>query len=315
MLYIAWSLPLLSGIADAAYRVVIKSSRVHNFILNAWGFLFTLPYYFIWLAVLGVPSIQPQFWLIILLVLPLGILGVVLQVESHRLSPLNLTAPYLSLTPAYSLVTTPLLSYFFPVLNRSWPTMLGGIGVGVLTLGIYLLNQERGAGFLAPFRQLKKERGSMYMLLVGFIWSITANLDFVGMNQSNPAFYVLLNHGFISLASFFLAYLYLNRGKIPAEEKAGPGFLRITFIYGTGIALSMILHLVAYLWIPEVPYVIAGKRAGTMFFALLLGIAAATFGGLKERFADEKKNLGMRILGTSLMVAGMLIVIFYGKSA
>lgn len=160
-----WSLPLLSGIADASARGVIKLTKVHRLTLIAAGYLFALPFYLVWLVLEGAPRVYPIFWLAVGFHIPLLLLANIMTVEAHRSSPLILTAPYLSLTPAFLLITAPLM-------GGGSPTWLGGAGVLVITFGLYILNSQNGyGGWLKPFKNLAKERGSRLMLAVAFIFA------------------------------------------------------------------------------------------------------------------------------------------------
>ena len=89
---------------DAASRVFIKGSKVHNFTLISLGLLFALPVYLVWLAFEGIPPFDIDFWVAVSIHVLLFTIATVCMVEAHRRSPLTLTVPYLSLTPAFLLV-------------------------------------------------------------------------------------------------------------------------------------------------------------------------------------------------------------------
>ena len=76
--------------------------------------------------------------------------------------------------------------------------------------------------------------------------------------------------------------------------------------------MEVILHLIAFRWIPVVPYVISGKRAGAILLTVGLGFILGII--LKHKdYQDERQNLKYRIPGTALMVIGMVIIICWGK--
>ncbi len=307
MAILVWSLPLLSGLADAFSRGVIKLTSVHKFILVAAGYLFAMPFYLVWLAIEGVPEVRPAFWWVIAGHVPLLALAQVLTVEAHRSSPLILTAPYLSLTQAYLLVTA-------PIMGGGWPTIWGALGVLVITFGIYALNtKDNQVGFLAPFKQLGAERGSRLMFMVGAIFAITANFDYLGFENASAPFYLLVDHGLASVVCVSLALGYLAHGRATWKELNPTGSWRPLMVYGGTIAISVIPHMLAFIWIPVVPYVIAGKRAGTILFTVGIGLAIAVMARFGSRYASEREDLKWRILGVLLMVVGMLMIIFWGK--
>lgn len=299
-------MPLLSGIADASARGVIKLTKVHRLTLIAAGYLFALPFYLVLFVLEGAPQIHPIFWLAISFHIPLLLFANILTVEAHRSSPLILTAPYLSLTPAFLLITAPLM-------GGGNPTWLGVAGVLIITFGLYILNsQNEQDGWIQPFRNLARERGSRLMLAVALIFAFTANLDLIALKSSSAAFYLLVDHGFVGVLSLILILIYLWSGRASSEEASPKGSWPALMLYGVAAAASAIPQMLALRWIPVVPYVIASKRAGTIFFTVLLGFIFA-FILKRPGFQNEKENLWHRVFGVLLMVIGMVVIILYGR--
>ncbi len=308
MFALVWSLPILSGLADALSRGVIKLTKVHKFILVAGGYFFALPFYFIWLLFEGIPDVHPVFWWVIAGHVPLLTLANIFTVEAHRSSPLLLTAPYLSLTPAFLLVTAPLMGV-------GLPTVWGVLGVLVITAGLYLLNtKDSRAGFLDPLKQLRAERGSRLMLVVGVIFAITANFDYLAFVNANAPFYLLVDHGLAGITSIVIAITYLGVGRMTKQELVPQGSWWPLVFYGVMIAASVVPHMLAFVWIPVVPYVIAGKRAGMILFTVGIGLVIAVIKQFGGRYTSEREHLQWRIPGTLMMVAGMVIIIFWGRN-
>ena len=307
MNFLIWSLPLLSGMCDASRRIVIKSTKIHNFTLVSCGFMLALPYYFIWLLLEGMPEVKSAFWIAIVFHVPLLLIANVLMVEAHRASPLILTAPYLAFTPAFLLITS-------PIMKAGTPTWLGVLGVLILTIGLYTINTQEGQiGLLAPFKQLVKEKGSWLMLLVAAIFSITANLDLIAFRNANAPFYLLVDHGLCSVLMAVILIIYYFKS-LPNERSVySPIYAKkVLFFYGLIVAMEVILHLLAFRWIPIVPYVISGKRAGSILLTVGLGFILGII--LKHKdYQDERQNLKYRIPGTLLMIIGMIIIICWGK--
>ncbi len=319
---LVWSLPLVSGFADAASRFVIKLTTVRKFALVAAGYLFALPFYVPLLAAEGIPVVQPLFWLVLAVHVPLLIIAQVLTVEAHRASPLIVTAPYLALTSVFLLVTS-------PVMGGGTPNRWGALGVVVLTVGLYFLNTREGArelkekgairddrefDLLAPFRRLAVERGSQLMVGVAAIFAITANLDYLALTSANASFYLLVDHGIAGAICAVLAVIYWRKGLVPANETAPRDGWWWLPLYGLVIAASVVPHMLAFWWVPVVPYVIAGKRAGAIGFSVGMGIVVASIPSLGTRYVEERQNLGWRLIGVAFVILGMLIIIFWGKS-
>ncbi len=322
-LYLAYCLAIVSGAADAAQRVTIKLTRIHNFALLAFGYFFALPIYaFLLVFVTGMPRIQPLFWWAVGRHLAIFIPASILQVEAHRRSPFILTASYLSLTPVFLLVTSPWM-------GTGRATGLGALGVLVVVAGVYFLNTteallaaKRPADLLAPFRALARERGSQFMIVVSLLFAFTANLDFIAIANANIPFYLLVDHGAVSIAAGILALLYLALGRKSVDPASGKeqafspqGSWLALMAWGPFAAIATIPHYLAWLWVPNVPYTIAGKRMGTILFSVASGFALAAmsrFGGKHER---EREHWRWRIPGVALMLAGMLIIILWGMES
>ncbi len=188
-------------------------------------------------------------------------------------------------TPLFLLLTSPLL------LGES-PSPLGMAGVLLIVLGSYLLNiHHRSRGYLAPFRALLSEPGPRLMLLVALLWSITANVDKIGLQHSSPMFYGFAINAFLALALLPLA---LRRLRLTGQGLRAD-FGNLLAIGGAG-GLTIVCQMAA-LNLAIVPYVIAIKRTSTIMSVL--------WGALLFKEA----NLRERLLGTVVMVGGVLLIV------
>lgn len=309
MSFLVWFLPIIAGMADASQRGVIKLTRIHKFPLLAGSFFMALPWYTLWLYLEYPENIDPAFWFVIVKQTPLLVLANILIVEAHRASPLIVTAPYMALTPAFLLVTS-------PVMQGGSPTVLGGIGVLIISLGVFVLNTRDGdVSLLAPFSTLLKERGAVMMFGVAIIFSITANYDYHGVITANEPFFLLIAHGSLALSFTFLSMIYQFTGRLKSEELFPRGSTKPIILFGIFIAAAVIPHMLAFRWIPNVPYVIVGKRTGFMIWAVLMAMYLATAKKHAEKHAEERKHLRYRLPGTAVIMLGMIIIILYGQES
>ncbi|MDD4271705.1 MAG: hypothetical protein PHF50_02780 [Patescibacteria group bacterium] len=315
---IVWLLPIISGLADAASRGAIKLTKVHRLTLVAGGFFFALPYYMVWLMITGLPHVNPKFWIVIAVEVPLLAIANVMVVEAHRRSPLMIVAPMQTLLPILLLATTPIMGkllYPSPLLVE-WPTIFGGAGVMIAVSGLYCLNyQKNQSGLLASFRQLAIDPGLRFMCLVLVIFSITSNLDFLGFSYSNAPFFLAVVHGLTGLAAALTLLFYVSTGEVAIDEALPKGLTKAVVIYGFFIAFGVIPHIMAFKWISFVPYVIIGKRTGAVIFAVVIAFIIASLRRFEGRYASERENLAYRLIGITLMLAGMAIVIWLGKGS
>lgn len=315
MTIFAWFLPVISGIADTASRSAIKLTNIHRLTLVAGGFFFALPYYLIWLLITGLPQINPKFWVVMAIEVPLLTIANIMIVEAHRRSPLMVTIPLQAFLPILLLVTTPLMGLLlYPSpLTVGWPSILGAVGVLIATIGLYFLNyQKNQKGLLAPFKQLTADPGLRFICGVLLFFSITANLDLLGFSYSNAPFFLLVVHGLTGLTALLTLFIYVWLGKMTENKTFSPRVIKTLALYGFFIALSVIPHILAFKWIVFVPYVITGKRIGMVISAVIVALFLAAWKKFKGKYADERENLSYRLAGIVLMLAGMITVILFG---
>lgn len=265
-------------------------------------------------AIAGIPELNRTFWLALAGSGCINAIALVLIARAVHRSDLSLVSPLKSLTPLFMLLTAPLILAEFP-------NAQGLLGVVVIVAGTYLLNvRERGRGALAPFRALLRDPGARLMLLVAFLYSISASLDKVGVVNSTPLFWGAAIHLFIALAVLPRALPALGRsfkgsvengsaGKEPAENRPAeasgspadrPGgwrWRRWGWITAAGVATALtIAAQMTALTLTLAAYVIAIKRT-SILFAVLAGHLFFGERSLKERLA-----------GASIMLCGFLLI-------
>ncbi len=215
----------------------------------------------------------------------LATLSFYLYFKALSVSPLSLTVPMLSFSPVFLLMTSRLM------LDEVIP-LPGVIGVLMVFCGSYILNISRvKAGVFEPLKSIIYEKGSRYMLMVAFIWSITANLDKMGVNMSSPIFWTSFMSAGIGLCGYFI-WLISSRFKNLIFEWISGKILLVSLLDGMGAFLQM----VSITLIP-VPYAISIKRTSILMSA---------FWG--KVFYKERVNL----LGVVIMFIGAVVIIVSG---
>lgn len=287
--WILWS--LLSAFMTASNDALTKKAlATHNEYLIAWlRLLWALPFLFAALAFIPTPLIDTIFFLAFFAALPLEVTATVLYVKALKISPLSLSVPFLSLTPIF-LIVVPYL-----ILGETI-SVPGVIGVALIAFGGYTLNiGQARKGLLAPFFAIGKERGSLYMIAVALIYSITATLGKLAIQHSSPLFFGIVYYSALATAMAPLALLmgHEKRKAMPPRDaiKASilPGFCHATSIGAHMIAISL----------TQVAYMISVKR-----LSLLIGVL---FGYL---FFKET-NIRERFLGTLLMIIGFALIALF----
>ena len=128
------------------------------------------------------------------------------------------------------------------------------------------------------------------MLAVAAVWSIAANMDKIGVKETNPFFWCAAIQCFIT---FFLTLFILWRR--PSAFTAIPGSYGILAAIGLSSALGLICQMLA-INIGLVPYVISIKRTSILFGVI--------FGGVFFR----EREIAPRLLGALIMIAGIFLI-------
>jgi drug/metabolite transporter (DMT)-like permease len=201
-------------------------------------------------------------------------------IRGFRLSDASLVAPLVLLTPVLMLITSPIMT------GEQAPPM-GMLGVFLTVLGVGLLDATQENGRRFNFAVFARDAGARYMLATATIWSITANLDKLGVKASTPLIWIAALTSVIALCS--IVYWALG-------PRATPRFsaLRYALLAGSAMAFGNSVQMWA-LTILFTPYVIAIKRLSALFTVL------ASRHVLKE-------DTGGRLLGAAVMLAGAVMI-------
>ena len=178
-------LSLICAFALATSDALTKKALVRsNEYLAAWfRLVFSLPLLLLLWTVVPTPKLDSAFYSAFILSLPLEIAAMILYVKALKVSPLSLTLPFLSLTPVLLIV----VSYL--ILGEK-VSLQGSIGIVVLAAGGYTLHiHEIRNGLWMPFKAIRREKGSLLMIAVAVIYSVTATLGKMAIEHSSPLFF------------------------------------------------------------------------------------------------------------------------------
>jgi drug/metabolite transporter (DMT)-like permease len=255
--------------------------RVNPYVLTWAMFLYDLPIMGLVLAIDGIPTIRPGFWPALAVTLGINLVAMTLYIQAIRHSPLSVTIPFLAFTPIFLVLTA-----FVSLGER--PDALGLVGILLIVVGGYLLGMEgRFRGLLAPLRHIARERGSLLMLSVAFLWGVSAAADKAALLNSSPVFFVFAFHLLYSL-------LYLPILRWRAGPEMGQAFRRTPALFLFALLGGiMIISQMSAIRLALVSYVVAIKRAG-MIFSILLGYL----------FFGER-HIGWRLGAAVMMVVGV----------
>ncbi len=252
----------------------------------SWAiFAFAFPLLAVYLALQGLPPVEPQFWPALLTNVAINVVSFYLYVSAIQKGDLGLTYPLLAITPVFVLPVE-------WVLLGDLPGARGLGGIALVVLGVYVLNfSERRAGLFAPFAAVLRDPGARRMLAVALIWSVSAVVDKVATISSSPAFYGTLESGLIALAF------------VPLVMRRGEGFRAalsrktwwLLAVQGLLFALMFVVQMEA-IQRTLAAYVISIKRSGAIVSVLL---GALLFG---------EPRLRERLAGAVVILAGVLLI-------
>ncbi|MCX7792926.1 MAG: DMT family transporter [Thermodesulfovibrionales bacterium] len=260
--------------------------------LVAWTrLLFTLPLLgFIWFFI-EIPEIDRTFIYAFCLSLPLEIITVFLYIKALKSSPLGLTLPFLSLTPLFLIISARIIA-------GEKVSNLAASGIILIVAGGYVLNISAARlGFLEPFRAIGKEKGSLLMIAVAFIYSITSSLGKLAVEHSSALFFGIT---YFTMLVILTAPVSLWLGRKSIKRFFLEGNYKRLFLPGLFYGLMIIFHMMS-LDLTKVSYMISVKR-----LSLLIGVI---YGHI---FFNER-NFRERLTGTVLMLAGFVILVNSGE--
>jgi uncharacterized membrane protein len=236
----------------------------------------------------GIPDLKASFWWGTLGFLPITPLWSVAYMKAVKLSPLTEVLPMMAFNPIF----TALLAFVFTGRGLS---LLGWFGIFLISLGIYAVNLKPEIvrmGVLSPLQAAFTSKGSRYMLLVAFLWSIGAYLSQWRVAGSDPLFSTLTS-GLVGITMTPLLALALRKPiRLTSYLKSGWSLLPIGIFY----YLANLLSSYALLTGP-VAYVFAIKRGSI--------VASAITG----KYIFKEKLFTAKVIGLFLIIGGIFFLI------
>ncbi len=281
---------LLGAFFSATSAMVVKKGlkKTEPLVLLTWISIITGVFLMVASLVKGIPSIGEGFYLSLAILVVLNILANVLYYKSLKVTDLSLAMPMLSFTPIFLILTS------FLILGE-FPSTVGIVGIVVIVIGSYILNSKKGdSKILDPIKYIFKHKGTFYMLVVAFIFSLTGNYVKIVTENSDYLFgvaLVLLVSGFV-----LLIFSFFNPKSRITNIKKGAFWDVVFASVASGLALALVNIA---LGMQIVPYVISIKRMSIVF--------AVIYGDILFR----EKNFSRRIIGALIMLVGVLMIVLF----
>ncbi len=216
------------------------------------------------------------------------LIAINLYMKAIESSDLSITLPMIAFTPAFMLVVS-------PIILGEFPNAFGVAGILLIVFGAYFLKiQESKKGILEPLKALLKERGPKLMLIVAFLFSITASTIKITIQHSSPMFALLFLY-FINVVLGTIWFAWRGQLKLEEIKQNWKGFAFV----GALMAVNEIAFFNAVM-LTLAPFAIAVKRLSILFGSLL---------GIKFFKEGEWKQ---RLLGAGIMIAGVAVIYVFG---
>jgi len=279
-------LALLTALCEALKDVFSKQNlkSINPYIVALAMRLFSLPLLLPILLFIEIPQLGDWYWPALFIGGSMNIFITILYLKAIQHSDLSVTVPMVTFTPLFLLITSPLIVGEFP-------GYYGIAGIICIVLGSYMLNIHTiRKGFFAPFKALIKDKGPRYMLGVAFLWSITANIDKVGIQNSHPIFWVISISMFLFLGMIPVVLIFAKKHIKQIKTKAIS-----LFPVGLFSALTLIFQMLA-IQIALVAYVISLKRTSALM-VVVMGV-----------LIFKEKGFSQRVTGAILMLAGVMLI-------
>jgi drug/metabolite transporter (DMT)-like permease len=233
------------------------------------------------------PPLDRQFYLAVALAWPLDVAATFMYIRAIQVSPLALTQPFLAATPLFTALTGRLIM-------GEAPTPAGLGGVLLLAAGAYSLNLHLAkAGWLEPWRAVRREKGSWLMLTVAVIFAYTGVMGRWALLHSSPLF---MGAVYPLLVGLGVVAILAARRQLAWSWLRHPWPVLAIALCLTGEILCHFLALASV----QAAYMLAVKRLSPLF-AVLWG---AWFLG--------EGRLGQHLLASALLAAGAAVIILFG---
>ena len=274
---------VLIASADALSKKASKKQSIYVVSLSRW--FFSLPALWLMTYQMEFPrTISQQVIILTAILIPLEITAMILYIKALSRYDLSMTAPLLSLTPLFLLITG-------SVFLGETITPTGIAGVLIVLLGIYVMNiSQLKEGMLAPFKCLLRNEGSMLVIIVALIYAVTSTMGKKVVTLTGSSFF---SFWYLFLLSFALIPVMYWKGESPWQIFRN---FKINFLIGTLVGLATYTIFTAYNYAP-IAYVIAVKRT-SIIFSVLLG-----------RILFKEHCFGQRVVGAGIALVGIAVII------
>lgn len=239
------------------------------------------------------PSPTPGYWRAAALVIPPEVAGMVCLTLALREGDLSLVQPMLGFLPLFVMLAG-------VVWLNEIPTPQAGVGILLVTAGVYCIGLRSGASALEPLRALARTRASWYAVAASLSWSLATMLHKVGIAEIGAfPWAVTLTLGSALALAVSTPVLAWRNGTLGLPEQLTP-WTRLAAVTGVFFALQQVgLHLA-----------LGATQAGYVIAVNSISILLATAFGIL--ILGERSNTRNRIISGLLVSSGAILIALFG---
>ncbi len=248
--------------------------------LRFFALIFLLPILFF----TGIPQLKPMFWYALIISGILNTIAPFLYMKALKITDISLAIPLMAFTPLFLLITSPLIT-------KEFPTYIGLIGVLIIFIGTYIINfKNKKLGLLDPIKEIFRNKGQSYILIVAFLYSISSNFDKIGVLNSSAVFWPI---SVITFSTIVFSFLIYKKKKNLYKNLSNYYQFLIPIGFFSALVLFFQMNALKY---SLVVYVISIKR-----FSIVLAV-------IFSWLFFKEKSIKYRLLGTIISFIGILFI-------
>jgi len=269
-----------------------KDNAIDEYSLVFWArffsFIILLPITFF----IDIPDISLSFFVILSISSLLWAIANITAIKAVKYGELSIVWPLTALTIPFLIFTT-------YIINNETLNLYGYIWVLAIFIGTYFLwVSKMQKWFFAPIVSIYENTGAKYMVFTTILWSITAPLDKLWIENTGVLWWMFLTN--LCITFFIASYMICIKKNFSLEKitnkKSIKKSLSITVLGWVWIFLQMLAYTYTL-----VIYVIAIKRASWIFSVLFWYI-----------FYKEK-NITIKLIAAAIMLAWVAIISIFGN--
>jgi drug/metabolite transporter (DMT)-like permease len=262
------------------------SSLVYSFLYSTLALVFYTP---VFLYLVSSAEISLSFFTVGAFIVSgfANIFGITAYNYSIKLGELSRVIPFTKLNPVFTaIIAAALLG------EKMTPTRVTGILL--VTVGSYVILEEKNRNWRQPFRSFIKDRAPKVAVLSAVIFSVAAVMDRYAVQAFQPEVYTFMIYLFMTTG--LSVYIFGQRPELVDQIIPDLKKHRLKYVFtGAGAALASYLIFFAFSKAP------ASQVIPVLQIQVLISVIAGVL-------LFEEDNLKQKLIGSAILIAGVVLV-------